>query len=272
MILNKYTPNPKNDLLRFQDMLAEGKAFTFVRFSDGEMEIIRNRYLKIGGSQISFRGANYKNIYPEHDSKTFDPGQHSQIRLDLIESAKHGSESYYIGIPTSHNKALIDRNLMVRLNGGINKHITFADIFINSNYGIFRKNIVPLFDRDNIHIVCNYRANFSGEISSAKKIPIGDNFFLNYEDTLNDVYSALLNLKSQSVVLSSASSLSNILGCKLNKVRQDITFIDVGTAMNYLMGMNANTRLYHGIESLSNLRGIYHYIRFRFSRNYNIRW
>ena len=272
MTLSKYVPDPAKDLLRFQKMLEGGEAFTFVRFSDGEMEIIRNRYLKIGGGEISFRGATYKNIYPEHDSKTFDPSQHNQIRSDLVESAKHNSESYYIGIPTSHNKMLRDRNLMVRLNGGLNQFITFADLFINSNYEAFKKNIVPLFDRANLHIVCNYRANFLGEISFAKKIPVGDNFFLNYEDTLKDIYPTLLNLKPQAVVLSSASSLSNILGFKLNKVRKDITFIDVGTSINYLMGMHANTRLYHGVGSFGNLKEIYHYLRFRFSKNYNIRW
>ena len=47
--------------------------FQFVRFSDGETEILESRYLSINDGKVHFRGMVHDIDYPEHDKKLFDP-------------------------------------------------------------------------------------------------------------------------------------------------------------------------------------------------------
>lgn len=47
------------------------------------------------------------------------------------------------------------------------------------------------------------------------------------------------------LVLSSASSLSNVLGHRLRKSRSDLTFLDIGTVLNDLMGLPLTTRAHY---------------------------
>jgi hypothetical protein len=267
-----YQPDPTVDLIKFKKMVSNREPFTFIRFSDGEIEILRNRFLKINNHEIIFKGKTYKNIYPDYDSKLFDPNLHSHIRNDLLEAAKYKSWNYYIGIPSTHNNMREDRDYLVSLQGGVNPQITFADIFINSNYSDFKRKLIPLFNRSDLYIVCNFRSIFSGPLERAIKIPIGDNFFATYEKTFSEVYEQLINVNQNALILSSASSLSNILGHKLHLVRPDVTFLDIGTSLNYLMGLKSSTRLYHKISSFGSIKELIQRLHFRFSGQYKIRW
>jgi hypothetical protein len=138
---------------------------------------------------------------------------------------------------------------------------------MNSNYHSFLKDIVPLFSGfKNLFVIANNRAAMLDHISHASHIKIGDNFFQNYEETLKNVLEEVIQCPEGSVILSSASSLSNIVGFKLNSVRDDITFIDVGTAINHILDLKSNTRAYHNIEfSISGIKN-------RLSRNFKIIW
>ena len=47
-------PNAVTHVDNFIALLKSKKPFSFIRFSDGEIEILRNRYLEIGGGKNSF--------------------------------------------------------------------------------------------------------------------------------------------------------------------------------------------------------------------------
>lgn len=260
-----HTPCPKRHLRSFIGKLQNKESFYFVRFSDGEIEILRNRYLEIDSGKTFFRGRESTNIFPVFDNKKFDPSLNQDIRKDLLDSALFRGENFYKGIPTRHNNALVDREFLLRLNGGMDLKITFADLFLNSNYRHYRENLVPLFEKyEKVYVVANYRANLVGSLSGAVHIKIPDNFFLEYRNTLNSVMEKLGEVGSKSLVLSSASSLSNIIAHKL--YGRDITFIDIGTSINDLLSLKGNIREYHGSGSLIK---DYFYER---SKRHNIKW
>jgi hypothetical protein len=48
-------PNPVDDLQGILSYLKSRVSFVFVRFSDGETEIIRNRYSKITTNEVVYR-------------------------------------------------------------------------------------------------------------------------------------------------------------------------------------------------------------------------
>ena len=262
-----YTPSAENDFSRIKELILDSIPFTYIRFSDGEMEILRNRYLQISPGKTVFKGRIFNNIFPVYDSKTFDPMRHRSLRRDLLASAMLRKNNFFKGVPTSHNDLVADREFMVRLNGGMSAFMTFSDLFMNSNYESFLEEIVPLFTNfRNLFVIANNRAVMLDVISHASHIEVGDNFFENYEETLSNVMDKLIGCPSGSIILSSASSLSNIVGFKISMCRDDVTFIDVGTSINHLLGLKSTSRAYHNTGF--NISGI----KNRLSSSFKIRW
>jgi hypothetical protein len=265
---NIIIPDPIEHLSHFIDMLKKHIPFTFIRFSDGEIEILRNRYLEINQGKTVFRGREFKNNFPDFDAKKFDPRIHQNIRKDLLASALFREEKFYKGIPTAHNDAVKDREFLLRLNGGFTLTMTFSDLFLNSNYLKYRQELIPILAQyDNIYIIANYRAKPISILSNTQHISIPDNFFATYDSVIENVYDQLKNIPDGSLILSSASSLSNILGHKLFLENSKITFLDIGTSINDLLSLDHNTRAYHKAEQTFLKRLFY-----RTSKGYQIRW
>lgn len=268
------SPNPEKHLYYFLHMAQNKSPFTFVRFSDGEIEILRNRRLSINNGKTEFRGMKLTNTFPEYDKKIFDPQTGQSIRKDLFSSACFCNSSFYKGIPTSHNLAVIDREFMLRLNGGFSNQITFSDVLINSNFLTFRKVIFPniLKEFKSVYVVCNLRSKFSAPLADAIKISIPDNFFADYNKIEQKVMNKIHQCPQGALILSSASSLSNILGWKLRLARPDLTFIDVGTVLNDLLGLDIVTREYHVLSLKTDIYNFVKKVRYKMRHEYKVRW
>lgn len=267
-------PSGRGDLDRFEHRVRNRIPFTFVRFSDGEIEILRNRKLVIFGGVTEFRGRQFSNQFPEFDQKRFDPMRRQDVRRDLLASAVFRDEAYFKGIPTKHNNAVEDREFMLRLNGGFTKEMTFSDLFLNENYIRARSSFFPLAASsfEDIFVVGNWRCELSGYLKKGQLIQIPDDFFSLYDDTLKTVLFKLQAAPESCLVLSSASSLSNILGHRLRSSRPDITFLDIGTALNDLIGLPLSTRAYHKLLNPSTLRERFAAWRYSRHREYQLRW
>jgi hypothetical protein len=245
-VINVQQPFPEKDFEYFLFRFRSNIPTTYVRFSDGEIEILRNHPLSITNGVVDWRLGRLDAKYPEHDNKSFIPERDRLLRIDLLESALYRANGYFKGVPTSSNNAKKDRDYMIHLNGGITKRLTFADLFINENYKRFLHEILPYFvKKNNVTFLGNYRANVSAVSKKWSHIPIEDNLFPKYEEVAPQILGTLRELTSESIVLSSASSLSNILGSKLHKARPDITFVDVGTSLSPFMDLGKATRAYH---------------------------
>lgn len=265
----KDIPDAKKHLKEIKRKMQNKEPFTFIRFSDGETEILRNRYLEIAPGKTVFRGKESKNKFPQFDSKKFDPSIHQNIRNDLFDSSRFKGLNYYKGIPTSHNKAFEDKDFMLELNGEVAENITFADLFLNSNYETYISEIVPLFEHySHVCVVANFRATPIGILSKASHIKVPDNFFSSYDDVLADTMKDLLLLGEGTLVLSSASSLSNIIGYKLFQERKNITFLDIGTSINDLLSLDNNIRSYQKQKNKSFFRRLF----YKKSKNFEIKW
>lgn len=269
----KNIPNADRDFKLFKIKLTLKEPFTFIRFSDGEMEIIRNERLEINESQVVWRHGVINHSYPVFDSKLFDPETQQDFRLDLLSSAKRKGRNYFKGIPASHNNLVADRDLMVSLNEGLDSNITFADLFLNSNYKKFLREIVPLLHEfSNVVVIGNYRMRPEYENQNWKHVKIPDNFFLRYDDVLRETTEAILNFPEGALVLSSASSLSNVLGAYVDTKRKDLTFLDIGTSLHGHMGMETGIRAYHVHAEPWTPTNVLKKLRFRLKADYKMKW
>jgi hypothetical protein len=75
-------------------------------------------------------------------------------------------------------------------------------------------------------------------------IPVPDGLIAEFPGCFEEALERIILLPKGSLVLSSASSLTNILGAELLEMRPDLFFIDIGTALHDLMGMPAGIRSY----------------------------
>lgn len=263
----------KSEFHRFSGLLEKREPFVFVRFSDGELEILRNHSLIINSEGVSWSKGTSKHRYPDFDFKTFIPEIHQNFRNDLMSSAMKKSEHFYKGIPTRHNGSYVDRDWMIELNQNSTFNLTFSDLFLNSNFIKFRKQIVPKFQLfDYVYVLGNFRMN-PGSISKQwKLIEIPDNFILDYDNVRDEVLSQIQNVEEGALILSSASSLSNVIGAEVVDVRPDLTFIDVGTSMHDLMGMTDGIREYHSLLKSWSLKSFRSKLGYFLSRSHRIRW
>ncbi len=267
-------PTGDGDLDRFERLVRERTPFTFVRFSDGEIEILRNRKLVIAGGVTEFRGKHFSNQFPVFDQKRFDPQCGQGIRCDLLASAIFCEGGYFKGVPTRHNNALGDREFMLRLNGGFTPQMTFSDLFLNSNFLRSRSNFFPFLATSfaNLLVVGNWRCKLKGYLEKGRLVQIPDDFFSSYQQTLDSVLADLQDAPRSALILSSASSLSNVLGHRLRLSRPDLTFMDIGTVLNDLMGLPLGTRAYHKLIDSHTLRERFAAWLYRQHREYQLQW
>jgi hypothetical protein len=244
---NHYYPNAVNDLAKIFNFLNHNVNFVYIRFSDGETEILKNRYSKISKSGVIYRGRKWNSNFPKYDFKEFNPVYNQSLRKDLLKSFLHKDSLYLKGIPSSHNIAKLDRDFYLRLNGGLDRQITFSDLLMNSNYRKFLfllKRYVAENPNKDIYVIGNFRSTPCGFLSTARLIPIEDNFFNNYNQTKENVIRAISLIKENSLILSSASSLSNVIGYYVAVNELPITFIDVGTALHKYLSLDNRSRKY----------------------------
>jgi hypothetical protein len=265
--------DPKIDFSNLSQILRNKKPFTFIRFSDGEMDIIKNRKVHIGKNIVQWNENIVFHDYPIFDYKDFDPAKNQEIRSALLVSAQHYGENFFKGLPAKHNNAVMDRDLMIEYNGSRLNNLTFADLLINQNFLQFRKVFLPLFlNFSNIHYVGNFRATPKMFSPQCSIIPVQDNFFKNYQVELSRLITDIERTPSHSLILLSASSLSNILGYKLHSSRPDLTVLDVGTSMHDLVGLGNGNREYHNLLFNWSLKKVYRKQRYKLSKHYKLVW
>lgn len=274
LVTRQYVQNARDDLDKLTSLVQNHIPFTFVRFSDGEIEILRNRKLVIGNNITEFRGRVFNNDFPEFDRKYFDPDVDTDLRRDLLSAATFADAHYFKGIPTAHNDMIEEREFLLRLNGRRSHQMTFTDLFLNSNYVYARTSFFPVIIHhfENISVVGNFRCELRGELKKGTLFPIPDNLFSQYHDAKASMMSQLEKTPRAGLVLSSASSLSNILGKELRQIRPDITFIDIGTALNDLLGLPMGTRAYHKLINPKGFRQNFQAWKYKWKREYKLRW
>ena len=216
-----------------------------MRFSDGETEILRGSSIEIGAQGVSWSRGSSNFIYPQYDFKQFIPARHQKLMSDLRDSAEYRNVGYFKGIPRRHNRALRDTELLVQLNGGDEVNTTYADLFMNSNYRRFLGSTFPLLkERDDVIVVGNWRMSPVDCNPNWSHVPVPDMAFDSYEVVLKETIERINSSDPQSIILSSASSISNVLGHKLHVANPQRTFIDIGTALHPFMGMPDSLREY----------------------------
>ena len=244
--------NFREEIQKFEQKLRFGEPFAFVRYSDGEMFMLKGLNLELG-EKIIFGDTVHNYRYADEDHKKFDPIEHSWFRDKLEESLLFEKDNYYKGIITGKESLDLQEAQFKILNKsksdvGNDKHFTFADLFVNGNYPYFLEHLLPYFFNYEVVMICNENANFTKIPFKVKKdFRVGYNCFINNYDIIEKIQKWIdENNIENHLFLFSASALSETAIHQLYKHNDKNTYLDIGTCLNIFMNITIDRNYLRG--------------------------
>lgn len=238
----------KKDIEEIITKLKNKENFAFIRFSDGEMFCLQNRKLELSERGTFIDDQLAGPTYTKEDYKFFDPEQHKDFYAKLWKSFQHEQKNYFVGISCACCVGMSNFQWMKNISG-LNKslddpdyQLTWANLFVNSNYPKFVTEVVPELQKRKVVLICNENAKIENSaLSIFKDFRIGRNAMINNADLYLEIGKWIEenNIENQ-VFLFSASSLTNITVYELFQKYPNNTYIDIGTTMNKNFGFPLN--------------------------------
>lgn len=209
----------ESDFYKILGLLKSKTKFSFSKYADGEYAILVNKKIT------------------NCDNWTFDPEMHQKHRKELLDSFQFSEDGYYVGIscPCCVPKEHVD---WMRMTVNVDeKHLTWANIFVNANYPKFKKHFIPEFKNHSIIIIASEKGDPS-------KLPFKVEEYIGITGTAwRDNFDLIEVLSKRNdknkLYLFSAGPLGNMLAAKLWKHNKNNTYVDVGSTLNpWLVGKN----------------------------------
>jgi len=228
---------------RLLQKLKDNENFAFLRFSDGELFMLRGDRLVLAENSYTTGNITGSGYYPKEEQKDFDPERDSFYRDRLIEALQHRQKNYFKGLTGVVDEDIAGKGAFeYQLDlhgGGDDEHLTFANVLINANYGRFLEEMMPFIAKKPVVMVCNEAASLSGfTLPIVKDFRVGSNCIINDYSLIEEIKEWIRdnNIKDH-IFLCSASTLSNFIIHNCFEEFPNNTFIDIGSALSPWMGL-----------------------------------
>lgn len=208
------------DFEYFWNLINIGTNFTFARYADGEVMLMRG--VGVFENTQAYSVDNWK-----------APNNLTKVGRELLETLNHTEENYYYAI-SGRNDNISDHNfLRENIKHGEN-NLTFVNLWINANYRNMVKKLAKL-KRDTI-LICNEKAkieNFPFNVTSISTFPNDCITFWenNSESYMNDLIKNYGHMNNQ-LFLISCGPVSEIIIHRLYQNNPNNTYIDVGSSID----------------------------------------
>ena len=209
----------KEDFFIIYNLLKSRIPFSFSKYADGEYAILINKGIT------------------NCDNWTFNPEIDSIYRQELLDSFRFNDSNYYVGISCP---CCVNNNDVQWMRNNVNvddSHLTWANLFVNGNYGNFKSLFIPEFSNHQIVLIANkYAAVDNLSFKIEEHIPIGDTA---WRENFNLVDELPRKEYKNKVFLFCAGPLGNMLAAKMWKYNKNNIYIDIGSTLNpWLVGNN----------------------------------
>jgi len=225
----------KGDFDKFYNKIKNHESFALSRNNDGEMTILFNEFIDLT------KKCNGEFIYDPNNK------DHAFYRNKLLESAQYKDDNYYVGIGCRCCLNDEKHERLKKLTGQDEEHLTWGNIFVNSNYPLYVSKIITLFNEYNIVMIVNEKANinllpFLNKI--VKVFRVGTNAWINNYNLVKELNDWIKDNKIENhMFLIAAGPFTNILILEAHKTEKNNTYLDVGSTLDSIMGLGM-TRLY----------------------------
>jgi hypothetical protein len=213
----------KNDIAIMKEKLDNYERFSFSKFADGEWSVMEGKSLD--NTEFSF------NSEADH-----------LYRQALINSFQFKHKNYYVGVSCPCCQDIKIHNKMKWFSGQQEEHLTWANIWVNSNYGYFLNEILPTFDKYDIFIVANENSQFERLPFTPKKIyPVSNNAWKNNQGTIDEIRRDIQQAEitrdvKNYLFLFCCGPFGNILCHQLTEFCDKYTYLDIGSTLNPFLG------------------------------------
>jgi len=232
--------NFNKELYYFLDKIKNNINFSLSRWGDGELSILENKHIDLR--------------FIKNGEFRYDPNikEYELVRNILIESYKYQDDEYYIGIACKCCVGDDKYQYMKKLSEQKEENLTWANIFVNSNYNNFIDEYIPVFKEKEIIMVVNSRANVDMLSFKVKRVyKVGVDAWYNDYYIVNDLKKYIENNDiTNHVFLFAAGPLANILTYELWKFNKNNTYIDIGSTLDVQMGLPATRGYLKGADTL----------------------
>lgn len=228
----------KGDFEKFYLKFKNKENFSFCKFSDGELYILKNQPLILGPN------IEHHSYQDNIDHKNFDPNLHQFYREKLFESLRYKAPNYHIGICAPSDYGDSDFYYMKNESQQNEENLTWANLFVNSNYKPFVEKIIPEFLNYEIIIVCNEKSDLTKTpfyYKIIKDFRVGTNCIINDYYLVNKLKEYVIENKIKNkLFIFCCSSLGNFLCNSLHEIESENIYFDAGSTLNPFLGLSTD--------------------------------
>lgn len=231
----------KKDLVLLKEAIENKEHISFSKFCDGEWAVLCNKQI------------NNKEFW-------FDPNNKDDQnkRQALLDAFRYKNDRYFVGITCVNVFGLQTHIAMKQLCGQKEENLTWADIWVNSNYEYYVNNILPLFNERRVVLFCNKDGKINKlPFTPYVTFPIQNNAW-EYNWNLIEEAKFLISTEklTNMVFLFCCGPFGNILCHQLTEHEPNNTYLDIGSTLNpYLQSAGFERDYYMSDKYFSNMVG-----------------
>lgn len=218
-------------------LLRKGVPFAFNRISDGEMFMLQRRRIELGarGAEIDGIVVN-RQKFSKWDEKSFDPERDTYILSELPKVLQSTNPLYLLGVPCP---CCGEKSEIQWVRNASSATLTWANLLVNSNYKYFIESVFPYIQTQRVMAALNHIAKEDAFSScpSFSHFKVPNNVIQCAQLVVERFLERCSSLQRGTVVLVGASVVAKIMIHKGYKEYPNLTFIDVGTTLNPIVGL-----------------------------------
>lgn len=233
--------NFKTDFDIFLNRVKNKENFTITRFGDGEMMIINGKSLNLlskGVGEFAYDSNNEKYV---------------NSRDLLKKSFTYQSDDYYVGVACKCCVGEEKYENMKITSGQKEENLTWANIFVNSNFNLFNSKMIPALSNRKIYLVCHEASNTTNLPFVVEKVyNVKTDAWLHDLDLITKLKNEIIESDLYDVIfLISAGPFANILVQQLNEHNNNNTYIDLGSVLDKHLGLPSTRGYLNGAPTLN---------------------
>jgi hypothetical protein len=233
--------NFKSNFNALLNRIKNKENFAITRFGDGEMMIINGVSLNLlnkGAGEFAYDSEN-----PEYvKSKEL-----------LTKSFSYQSDDYYVGIACKCCVGDDKYQNMKITSGQKEENLTWANIFVNSNFELFNKQMIPALKERRVYLIAHEASdttNLPFEVEKFYKVKA--DAWLHNIDLIDELKYEITESELEDIIfLISAGPFANILVQQLNEHNKNNTYIDLGSVLDRQLGLPATRGYLKGSPTLN---------------------
>ena len=223
---NKYFDK---DIRVFRKKLKDKEVFTFSKFADGEWAAMQS--VRLNNNEFRFVNSQ----------------EHLIARDLLVKAFRFQHPNYYVGVSCPCCQGNNFEKMLEYSEQPIEK-LTWANLWVNSNYKYYKRYVVPLFKQYKTVLVANKDSNIENLPKGFKPeifCPIEKDAWVVSRDKIDDMKKAIDDNNMEGwLFLFCAGPFGNILAHQLTDYCDKNTYLDIGSTLNPFLGTEGFRRSY----------------------------